>query len=350
MIFFNDPFFNRNVKNVKTVIKSNPVTINVKDLPQQGKPQGFSGAVGNFDFKSRIDRNTLKANDALTVTYTVSGTGNIELINLSDVNFPVDFEVFDPKVTSNINKTSAGLSGKKKFEYLLIPRNPGKFIIKPVEFSYFDPAKGTYITLNTEAYEISVEKGDVNSTGVTYSSSAQEDIRFIGQDIRHIKSLPFKLKMKSELFFMSNLYFIIIGGVVLLSILLIVFANRIEARRSNLSLVKNRKANKIARSKLKAAEKFKKEENDNAFYDEIAQALWGYISDKFNLKQSELSMDTVSEMLNAKNVEQDVTESFIVILNNIEFARFAPGDASDKMENIYNESVEAIMKAEKALK
>ncbi len=349
--FFNDPFFNRNVKNIQTTIKSNPLTIDVKPLPQQGKPQGFNGAVGNFKFNSNIDRDNLNANDALTVTYTVSGRGNLELINLDNVKFPVDFEVFDPKITSNINTSDYGLSGNKKFEYLAIPRNAGDFVIKPVELSYFNPGDGKYHTLNSEAFKIHVEKGEDNQGGgLSYSSSAQEDIRFIGQDIHHIKLLPFKLKKKGDFLFMSQPYFIVIGIVVLLVILMIVFAGRMEARRSNISLVKNRKANKVARSRLKSAEKFKKENNDNGFYDEIAQALWGYIIDKFNLKKSELSMDNVSDLLNEKGVEKDVTESFIAILNNIEFARFAPGDASDKMENIYNESVEAIMKAEKALK
>tara|TARA_B100001971_G_C18243184_1_gene572317 strand:- start:2085 stop:2489 length:405 start_codon:yes stop_codon:yes gene_type:complete len=133
-------------------------------------------------------------------------------------------------------------------------------------------------------------------------------------------------------------------------IIIILLFTQIEKRKSNIGLIKNRKANKIARSRLKTSEKYKSAGNDKAYYDEIAQALWGYIADKFSLKQSELSVETVADMLTEKGVEDTITESFINTLSNIEFARFAPSDSSDKMESIYNESVVAIMQAEKALK
>ncbi len=348
--FFNDPFFNRNVKNINTLIKSNPVTINVKPLPQHGKPDGFSGAVGNFRLSSRIDRTSLTANDALTLTYTISGKGNLELLNLPDVRFPVDFESFDPKVISNIKTGATGISGKKKFEYLAIPRNAGDFEIMPVILSYFNPVDKRYHSLSSEKYEIHVDKGEVSSNGISYSSSAQEDIRFIGKDIHHIKTLPFNFKFKGDFLFLSNTFFILLILPVVIMIIIIIVVTRFAKRRSNVGLMKNRKANKIARSRLKSAEKYKDAGEENAYYDEIAQALWGYIADKFSLKQSEQSIETVADILKEKDVEDVVAESFINTLNNIEFARFAPGDSSGKMETIYNESVAAIMEAEKALK
>ncbi len=348
--FFNDPFFNRNVKNINTVIKSNPITINVEPLPQLNKPKDFNGAVGDFRLSSRIDRTQLKANDALTVTYTISGKGNLELIKIPDVRFPTDFESFDPKVINNIKTNNSGISGKKKFEYLAIPRNGGDFVIKPVSLSYFNPVDKKYHTVTSDEYNIHVEKGNISSSGVSYSSSAQEDIRFIGQDIQHIKLLPFKFMEKGNLLFLSNTYFTLLLIPVIVMIVIIIIFKRFEKRRSNVGLLKTRKANKVAKSRLRVAEKYKTEGNDKMYYDEIALAIWGYIADKFGLKQSELSMETVAEMLNNKGVDEVVTDSFINTLNNIEFARFAPGDSSNKMESIYNESVEAIMRAEKALK
>ena len=348
--FFNDPFFNRNVKNIATVIKSNPVTINVKPLPQKGKPKGFNGAVGNFRLSSKIDRTDLSANDALTLTYTISGKGNLELINLPEVKFPVDFESFEPKVTSNIKTNSTGISGRKKFEFLAIPRNAGSFEIKPVTLSYFNPSDLKYHSVSSESYNVQVSKGNITSNGISYSSSAQEDIRFIGKDIHHIKSLPFNLKRKGEFLFLSNTFFIFLIIPIIIMIIIIILVTQLEKRKSNIGLIKNRKANKIAKSRLKTSEKYKSAGDDKAYYDEIAQALWGYIADKFSLKQSELSIETVADMLTEKGVEDTITESFINTLNNIEFARFAPSDSSDKMENIYNESVIAIMQAEKALK
>lgn len=348
--FFNDPFFNRNVKNINTIIKSKPITLNVMPLPQEGKPSDFSGAVGNFSLTSRIDRTKLVANDALTLTYTITGKGNLELINLPDVKFPVDFEKFDPKISSNIKTSSSGISGRKKFEYIAIPRVEGQYTIKPLSINYFDPESKKYKVSRSEAYSIDVEKGESISSGVTYSSSAQEDIQFIGKDIQHIKSTPIELSEKGRFLFLSDLFFILISIPVFLMIVVIIVVKRIEKRKSNVGLLKNRKANKVARSRLRLAEKYKKEGNDKAYYDEIAQALWGYIADKFGLKQSELSIDSVEQTLIKIGVDKQVSDSFVNTLNNIEFARFAPGDSGNKMEDIYNESANAIMLAEKALK
>ena len=349
--FFNDPFFNRNVKNINTLIKSNKIVVNVSPLPQQGKPEDFNGAVGDFRLSSRIDRTNLNANDALTLTFTISGKGNLELLNLPEVRFPTDFESFDPKISSNIKTNNAGISGKKKFEYLAIPRNGGDFEIKPISFSYFNPADKRYHTLSSEEYKIHVEKGDISSSnGISYSSSAQEDIRFIGKDIRHIKTLHASLKNRGEFLFLSNTFFIFLILPIIIMIILVIVISQFTKRRSDIGLMKNRKANKIAKNRLKSAKKYKDAGDEKAYYDEIAQALWGYIADKFSLKQSELSIETVVDALVDKNVEKVVTESFINTLNNIEFARFAPGDSSGKMETIYNESVVAILQAEKALK
>jgi len=348
--FFNDPFFNRNVKNINTIIKSNPVTINVSPLPQKGKPKGFDGAVGDFRLSSRIDRTTLTANDALTLTVTLSGKGNLELIELPELKFPSDFESFDPKITSNIKTTSSGISGKKKFEYLAIPRNGGDFEIAPITLSYFNPATKSYHSISSQKYEIHVEKGDITSNGISYSSSAQEDIRFIGKDIHHIKTLPFNFKRQGEYLFLSNTFFVLLILPIVIMIILIIVIAQLRKRSSNVGLMKNRKANKVAKSKLKVAEKYKNAGDDKAYYDEIAQALWGYIVDKFSLTQSELSIETVADILKGKDIEDTVSDNFINTLNNIEFARFAPGDASSKMEAIYNEAVSAIIEAEKVLR
>ena len=136
----------------------------------------------------------------------------------------------------------------------------------------------------------------------------------------------------------------------LLLILVVLIWKRQEKQKKNVGLMKNRKANKIARFRLQKAEKLKKANEDKAFYDEIARALWGYIADKFNISKSSLSIDKVRESLQTKNVKTEVIDSFINTLNNIDFARFAPGDAGGKMENIYNEAIDAIMQAEKELK
>ncbi len=346
--FFNDPFFNQNVRTVQKKLVSNALTFKVRPLPEKGKPACFKGAVGNFSFKNSVDKTNLTANDALTLEISISGSGNIELTGAPQVKFPSDFETYDPKISSKINTSVNGVSGTKKFDYLAIPRTAGDFIIKPVKFCYFNPKDRRYHVFQTKTYHIHVKKG--KGTGVVYAAPDQQGIHFLGKDIRHIKEGPFDLQPMSNFFFGTTLYYVLLALPVVLLLLLLLLWNLFQKRRANVSLVKNRKAQKVARGRLTKAQKMKKQGDDRAFYDEIAQALWGYISDKFNLQKANLSMDTVKELLEQKQVDTETIQAFMDTLNSIEYARFAPGDTKGKMENIYTEALHAIMHAEKSLK
>ncbi len=347
--FFNDPFFNNNVKNIKKVLRSKPIVINVKPLPQKDKPAGFSGAVGSFTFKSILDRNNLTTNDALTLDITIAGRGNIELVEAPKVQWPTDFDTYEPKITKKINTTAFGISGRKKFEYVVVPRNPGDFVVPPVKFSFFNPDEGKYYELKSDTMFIHVDKGKGGGTTV-YTSRGQEDIRFLNSDIHHIKSTHGKLRKKGDYFFASTLYYVLLAIPVLILILVIITVKTSRKRRNNIVSVKNKKAHKMAKNRLSKALKLKKAGDDKAFYEEVAQALWGYISDKFNIPQADLSMETVKEKLESANADGGTVDVFIKTLNDIEFARFAPGSAKDKMEQIYSEALDAILKAEKAIK
>jgi len=218
-------------------------------------------------------------------------------LSFQRVIFPSDFESFDPKITSDIKTSSTGISGKKKFEYLSIPRNGGDFEIKPITFSYFNPTDKRYYNISSEDYKIHVDKGEMSSSkGISYSSSAQEDIRFIGKDIHHIKTLPFSFKQQGKFLFLSNTFFILLILPIIIIIIIIIVISRFVKLKSDVGLMKNRKANKIAKTRLKLAGKYKDAGDEKAYYDEIAQALWGYIADKFSLQQSELSIETVVDV------------------------------------------------------
>ncbi len=347
--FFNDPFFNHNVKNIKKVLRSKPIVLNVKPLPQKNKPADFSGAVGSFTFKSVLDRNKLTTNDALTLDITIAGRGNIELVEAPKVQWPTDFDTYEPKITKKINTTAFGISGRKKFEYVVVPRNPGDFVIPPVKFSFFNPDEKKYYVLKSDTMFIHVDKGKGSGTTV-YTSRGQEDIRFLNSDIHHIKPTYGKLRKKGDYFFASTLYYLLLAIPVLILILAIITVKTKRKRRNNIVSVKNKKAHKMAKSRLSKALKLKKTGDDKAFYEEVAHALWGYISDKFNIPQSELSMETVKEKLENAGVDNETVDVFIKTLNDIEFARFAPGSAKDKMEQIYSETLNAILKAEKTIK
>ena len=180
--FFNDPFFNRNIANVKKELTSNTFLLEVKNLPEAGKPDSFAGAVGNYNFKADIDKTELKTNEAFTLTLTVSGTGNIELLQMPEPVFPPDFEVYDPKITTSTNVNAQGLSGTKKAEYLVIPRRAGSFSIPAIEFSYFNPSSEAYQTVSSQPYEIKIEKGKDTDEGGSIYASNQEDIKYFGVD------------------------------------------------------------------------------------------------------------------------------------------------------------------------
>jgi len=348
--FFNDPFFSSSTANVEKSLTSNALVINVRPLPEVGKPPDFSGAVGNFTFDTEVDKTQLKANEALNLKCVISGKGNIQLIDKLNVTFPPDFETYDPKVTSDIKTSSAGINGSQTFEYLVIPRKPGRFIIKPINFSYFDIEKRKYITLSSPQYSIDVDKGTGESAVVTYSGANKEDIKYIGSDIRHIKDKPFILSRQGAYFFGSTGFWLLLIIPFLLFLAVVIMGRRLSTRRNDTVLMKNLKATKVARKRLRKAEDFLKTGKQEEFYIEISQALWGYLSDKFSIPMVDLSMDSVHEALVRKNVNEEMIKQFIETLNNTEFARFAPGEKTVNMERIYNEALEIISKIERELR
>ena len=346
--FFNDPFFNRNITNVKKELTSNSFVLEVKSLPEANKPASFAGAVGNYNFKSDIDMTELKTNEAFTLTYTVSGTGNIELLQMPEPVFPPDFEVYDPKITTSTDVTANGLSGTKKAEYLVIPRRAGSFTVPAVEFSFFNPSNGAYQTLSSKPYEIQVEKGRDDEGGGIYASN-QEDIKYLGNDIRHIMTGDPRLRPQRSAFFGSSAYYVALLALLLAFILLLILLKNREKMEKDTAATRNRKADKVARGRLKRAAQFLKEKDQDKFYVEMSQALWGYIADKLGIERSKLSMDTVSETMKEKSVPDELTQQFVDTLNSCEFARFAPGSAEEKMDDLYQRGIEVISKAEKVL-
>ena len=330
--------------------KSSTVKINVLHLPSKGKPANFSNMIGSFKLKAELTKSELEINDATNLKITISGSGNIKLIEELDFNFPPDLEVYDPKISNKVNVNASGVSGSKTFDYIIIPRNAGTYKIKAASFSYFDVNQKKYKILSTPEYIIKVGKGDGSASNVVSTSINQEDIKYIGSDIRFIKNQAFKLKPKGTFFFGSILFFILLISPAILFILFIIIWRKQLQRRSNIALMKNKKATRVAKKRLKAANNFLKQNKRNEFFEEISQALWGYIGDKFTIQLSELSMDTVEETLTEKNVKQELIKQFIETLNNCEFARFAPGDKADTMEQIYKEGIETISKIESELR
>lgn len=348
--FFNDPFFGHNYTNVEKELSTGSLGIDVKQLPTDDLPTSFVGAVGKYSFATEIDKTELKANDAFTLTLTVSGTGNIELLQMPEPVFPPDFEVYDPKVVTNVETNAQGISGTKKAEYLVIPRQPGDFSIPPIEFSYFDAGSGKYVSSQSQQYDIHVEKGEGGAeSGNSIYASNQEGIKYLGSDIRHIHSGDAKLKPIDSSFFATVPYFLALLALFILFIVALLLAKKHANDKKDTVGMRNKRATKEANKRLKNAAKFLNAKDQDKFYTEMSAALWGYIADKCGIEQSKLSMDTVSEAMKAKNVPDDLVAEFVDTLNSCEFARFAPGDAEQKMDGLYHKGLDVITQAERKL-
>lgn len=349
-VFFNDPFFSRSYTNVQKIIETPILSFEAKSLPENGKPASFGGAVGNYNFSATMDTDEVDANEAITLTVTVSGSGNVELVNPPAPVFPPDFEVYDPKITSSVEAGTQGMSGTKKAEYLIIPRRAGDFNIPPIEFSYFNPTKGQYVTQSSSPMSIKVNKGtggEYNEGGV-YANN-QESIKYLGSDIRHIKTGESQLRPMNSYFFGSALYFIILAALLLIFLVVLAVVKKRRQFKQDVVLVRNRQATKVAKGRLKNAYNYLKAQDQNRFYEEMSQALWGYISDKLGIERSVLSMDSAKEAMVGKGIDETLADEFVDTLNTCEYARFAPGDAASKMEGLYEKGLDMIMKVEKAI-
>jgi hypothetical protein len=332
-------------------LSTQPVNIDVKPLPT-GKPVSFSGAVGEFSMTSDINKTNLKTNEAVTLKITIKGNGNIKLIKNPDVVFPNDFETYDPKPENNFKVSTSGSSGTKTIEYMAIPRFAGDFEIPAVSFSYFDTKSESYKTLSTEAYKLHVEKGDGSSESapVVSNYTNRESVKLLGQDIRYIKVNKVNFIIDNELFFGSFIYVMAYVMIAILFIVFFVIYRKQVQENANIALVRTKKANKTAIKRLKQAEKLLKENEEEAFYEELLRALWGYLSDKLNMPQSELTKDNVASELTKYGVAEELVKEFLEIINTCEFARFAPAESSGAMDKLFNETVDAIGNMENTIK
>lgn len=347
--FFNDPFFGRNYTNVQKELSSGSLGIDVKALPTEGKPESFMGAVGNYSYKTEIDKAELKTNEAFTLTLTVSGTGNIELLQMPEPVFPPDFEVYDPKIVTNVESNGNGLGGTKIAEYLVIPRRAGDFVVAPIEFSFFDANAGRYVTSQSPLYNIHVEKGEGGDPDNNIFASNQEDIKYLGSDIRHIQTGDAHLRPNHSAFFATAPYFVALIALLIIFLVAVILSKKHAKDKNDVVGMRNKHATKEANKRLKNASKYLKDKDQDQFYVEMSAALWGYIADKCGIEQSKLSMDTVSEAMKAKNVPDDLVAEFVDTLSSCEFARFAPGDAEQKMEGLYHKGLDVITQAERKL-
>lgn len=326
---------------VKRNIVAPSIKIDVLPLPQ--KPANFSGGVGKFNISAQLNKNELKAGDPLSLRIVVGGIGNLKLIKQPVVNFPKDWDKYDPKVTDKTKLTSNGLEGNMIYDILAVPRNQGHYTIPPVELTYYDTSLNQYKTIKTQSFEIEVAKGDGSRSSVVDYSKDQP------KDIKDIK------KGDAELHSVDNFFFGSVGYLMSLLIpfvafvaLLVIFRKR-AIDNADLVKMKGKKANKIATKRLRQANKLMLAGKSNEFYDEVLRALWGYVGDKLNMPAEKLSRENISEKLQSHNVDDNTISKFVSAIDDCEMMRFAPGDPEGNMNKTFESAMTAIMEIEKVM-
>ena len=345
-----DMFFNSSrYVEVKRELPTRSIKINVKPLPQ-GKTSAFYGGVGDYSISSTISATDVTANDAVTVRVILSGTGNLKLVKTPEIKFPQDFDIYDPKVENKYTIKGGRQTGNKVYEYLVIPRHAGQYTIPALEFQYFDPKSGSYKTVKTDEYTLNVARGQgggESQTSVSYVN--KEDLKFVGQDVR-FHSTPLSLKSDSAQFFGSLSFWLFLALPLVILIVVVVISRKRIADNANVAKVRVKKASSVATKRLKVARKLMKENRKNEFYDEMMRALYGYFGDKLSIPVAELSKDNIESELKRRNVPADPVKQVIGLLDDCEFARYAPGDDTGRMDRLYDEAAAVIGQIENTIK
>jgi hypothetical protein len=329
-------------------VKGTGTKIEVKPLPESGKPAGFSGAVGQFSLKAKINKDKVKTNDAVNLNVSITGKGNISLVDPPRVQTPPDIESYDPKPSESINVTAGGVEGTKSIEQVLIPRYAGSFNIAPVEFSYFDPEKRAYVTLHSSDFKITVDKSEGDPATVTNMMPAnnRKDVTVIGNDIRYIKTSGILLQDKNLHFFGTAGFY---AGFILPAFAFLLFVLLQRKRRqdnSNIQQLKMRKATGVARKRLKKAQDFASANQKESFYQEVFHALYGYLSDRLSIPVSDLSKNAVATELEKRGVSAQTTHELLEVIDACEFARYAPSASSSDLMGVYDKSILSITRLE----
>ncbi len=326
-----DQFFGGAVKDVKYRVKSSPVTINVKPLPEAGKPADYQGAVGNFSISATVDKTSVRADEAINYNIKVSGTGNLKLFKAPQITVPADIEKYDPKITDNIIENLTGASGSREYNFLLIPRHEGNYTIPPLKFSYFNPVSGKYVSLATSDFAIKVAKG-VGGANVTAFTGAQEEIKELDKDIRFIKTSGADLDKEEDEFYGSGLFYILLFMGPISFTVAMFYRSWYRESNSDLVKVRNKNANKIAARHMANAQRELLSGDKKKFYEAVYKGLYGYLSDKFIIEAASLNRENITAQLQQRNIGQLIIEQLHETLELCEMARYAPLTALSEQE------------------
>lgn len=346
-----DIFFQDDYQTLRKRVTSTSYKVRVSGLPA-GAPASFGGGVGNFTLSARLSKDSLKAHDAASLLVTVSGRGNVSLLEAPKISFPPDFEVYDTKVTENVS--AGGTQGSKTFEYPFIPRSHGDFTLGPVTYSYYDTGTRSYQTLQSQPLALSVARGEGGESAPTVSTvpsaSLRKGVKDQGTDIRFVATRQPRLVDEGHFFLGSGWFWTLLLLLTAVTAGTYFAVRGYAARRADVVGEKNRRATKMARARLKQAGEFLSKNLYTAFYEELHKALLGFISDKLNMDQADLNKDNIAQALLAGGVPQDQADAFTGLLDACEFARYSPDAGHEAMDAHYQEALKVISAIDSKMK
>ena len=339
-----DSFFGEEYVTVKKRVSTRAVTVKVSPLPA-GAPASFSGGVGNYSISARLSKDSLKVHDAASLIVTVSGKGNVSLIEAPKLSFPPDFETYDVKTTQNTDKS--GTTGSKTFEYPFIPRSYGDFTLPPLKYSYYDVNSKKYATVSTDSLRIKVAKGNQTATttlepGQNQLTVDRKGVKNLGEDIRFIRTKAPSFSEDKGFFVGRPLYWIILALLALAAFAIWLTMRKAAAMRADVRGTKNRKATKMALKRLKLAGEFMSKGLQTAFYEELHRALLGFVSDKLSMDMAEQNKENIAAALASRGISEGLANEFTDLLDACEYARYAPSTGSEQMSAHYEKAVDVI--------
>ena len=320
--------------------------MNVKDLPLDGKPLTFNGAVGEFDFNVVASRNVLKSNESARISVNVSGKGNLKLFEVPEIKTPSELEVYTPELKEKVSVTPSGIKGTVSKNYTVVPEYKGKYKIPNTEFSYFDPKKKKYVTLTSDDLFVEVLEGKELVTDSDKGSVAKRDVISTGASFRYIQTKASFIPAKTVDFFKSNAYYLLLLLPILFIPIGIIIAKRNEARSNDVIGNKLRKADRLAKKYLSEAKKQlgKTEE----FYIALEKALHNYLKAKLRIETSDISKEKITELLANRKVDNSLIDSFIDVFKSCDMARYSPMTVGEMNED-YEKAKQVITQIDKQL-
>lgn len=322
---------------VKKEVRSQPFSIDVRALPTP-KPEGFTGAVGQFTFDANIPSKVLKTNESFQIELVLKGNGNIKLASLPSVAFPEGFEEYDPQEDEDITVLSSGVTGTKTKTLLAVPRYVGDYEIPAIPFAYFDPTAGQYRTTTIPATRVHVDKGSDTPASVSTMSN-QEEVKYLGKDIRYLKDQPGSATRQQA---STSTLILIYLGIVLLAVVIYIGYRIWLSQSTETAERRSRRAGTMAKKYLKLADKKRSSGDDVAYYEALLTGLNSYISAKFHIDRADLSKESIRQSMTTAGMAPELIDQTIDTLSSLEIARYTPSQGTTQKDDLYAQAAEVI--------